>query len=290
VTVTARTDVRITTREWRGHRVVHEERGSGPETVVLVHGLLLPSVVNGHTADALVAAGYRVIQPELLGHGRSDAPDDPACYRLDLAFDQVRDLLDDLDIERAVIGGMSLGANLALEFAAREPDRVVGLLCEMPVLERGVVGAMATLAPLWATLRYGGAPVRALFRAVARLPTFGNDIVDTVLGCVGVPASMAAVLHGYATGSVVPPREVREAITSPALVVGHTRDWVHPIDDAELLADQLPSATLLRARHLLELRSEPSRLTSAIVAFTGSAFAASSVVQPLESLAVGQAP
>lgn len=267
-----RTDVRVSTREWHGHRVVHEDRGSGPDTVVLVHGLLLPAVCNGHTADALVAAGYRVIQPDLLGHGRSDAPDDPGCYRLDLAVDQVRALLDDLGIERAMIGGMSLGANLALEYAARDPDRVVAMLCEMPVLERGVVGATATLAPLWAAFRYGGPPVRALFGALSRLPATGNDIVDTVLGCVGVPRSMAAVLQGYATGSIVPPRHVRESITTPALVVGHTRDWVHPMDDAELLAEQLPASTLLTANHMLELRTEPTRLTSAITAFTDTAF------------------
>jgi len=267
-----RPDARVVTREWRGHRVVHEERGTGRRTVVLVHGLLLPAVCNAQTADALVAAGYRVILPDLLGHGRSDAPDDPACYRLDLAVHQVRDLLDDLGLERVMLGGMSLGANLAVEFAARHPDRAVALFCEMPVLERGVAGALASLAPLWAAFRFGGRPVRALFAALSRLPATGNDLVDTVLGCVGAPRSMAAVLQGYAAGAAVPPRPVRETITTPALVVGHTRDWIHPMDDAELLADQLPAATLLCARHLLELRTDPTRLTSAIVAFADRAF------------------
>ncbi len=157
------------------------------------------------------------------------------------------------------------------------------MLCEMPVLERGVVGAMATLAPLWAAFRYGGPPVRALLGAAARVPRTGNDVLDIVLGCAGVPRSMAAVLHGYAAGSVVPPRSIRETITTPALVVGHTRDWVHPMDDAELLAQQLPAATLLCARHLLEMRSQPTRLTSAITAFVQTVFETQRIAgQPIQ--------
>lgn len=266
-------DGHLQVRQWRGHRVAHVDRGDGPETVVLLHGLLSPASVNAPLADALVEAGYRVVQPELLGHGRSDAPADPAAYRLDLAGDQVLDLLDDLGIERVVIGGMSLGANVSLELATRAPERLVGMICEMPVLERGTVGVVATLAPLWVALRVGVVPLGLLFRAVRRIPRTGNTLIDAVLGCAGLPRSMAAVLRGYATGPTVPPLPARRRAVTPALVIAHGRDIIHPLDDAEQLAGQLPNASLVQAHSALELRTRPSRLCAEVVAFVDRVFA-----------------
>lgn len=258
--------------EWRGYRLAYLDRGRGPRTVVLIHGLTLPACVNEPLAQALVAAGYRVLQPELLGHGRSDRPVKPTLYRLDLAATQVTDLLDELGLQRAVVGGMSLGANVSLELASRHPQRFAGIICEMPVLERGTVGALAVLAPLWALLRFGRRPMSLVFRAARAMPRTGNAILDTVLGVPGTPEEVAAVLQGYASGPAVPPLERRRQIQTPALVIAHGRDLIHPLDDGERLAGQLPDARLVHAHSGLEMRRRPGRLCREVVAFVDDVF------------------
>jgi pimeloyl-ACP methyl ester carboxylesterase len=253
--------------EHHGHRIAYEIRGEGPRTVVLLHGLLLPAHVNGPLAAALAARGYRVVLPELLGHGRSDGPISPALHRVDLAGEQVLTVLDHLGLDDVVVGGMSLGANVSLELATRAPERFAGIICEMPVLERGAVAVLLQLAPLWVTFVALQVPVRALFDLIGRLPRTRNDVIDAVLDTAQDPKVMAAVLHGYAAGPTAPPRPAREAIELPALVIGHGHDWIHPLDDAVRLVRELPNARLLEAAHLLDLRLRPERFVDDVVAF-----------------------
>lgn len=106
---------------WRGYRLVYEQRGSGPRVVVLLHGLLLPSWINGPIATRLADHGHRVILFDLLGHGRSDAAAHATEHRLEFAADQVLCLLDHLEVDRAVVGGVSLGANVTLQVAVTAP-------------------------------------------------------------------------------------------------------------------------------------------------------------------------
>lgn len=248
-------------------RVVFESRGSGPRPFVLVHGLLLPSWVNGNVATLLADLGNRVILVDLLGHGRSDKPRHARDHRLEFAAEQVVAVLDQLEIDRAVVGGMSLGANVALEVAVTCPERVQALVCEMPVLERGSVNVMVTLLPLLLALRYGGPVVRGISRAVGRLPRTRNEVLNAVFDTVGDPREMAAIMHGYTAGPACPPARERRRIDAPTLVIGHRLDWLHPIDDAEHLAEELPAAQLVRAKHFFELRTRPERIVGEIAAF-----------------------
>ena len=79
--------------------------------------------------------GNRVVLLDLLGHGRSDKPRHTSAYRMDTYATQVFALLDELGAKEAVLGGMSLGANVSLFAADQHPHRVRGLVLEMPVLE-----------------------------------------------------------------------------------------------------------------------------------------------------------
>ena len=265
--VERRLDGGIGSFEWNGYELGYEVRGAGDDAVVLVHGLLLPSWVNGEIARRLADRGARVVLFDLLGHGRSDKPLHASEHRLEYAGQQVVALLDHLGIDAAIVGGMSLGANVALEVAARAPARVRGLICEMPVLERGAVSVMLTLFPLLAALRFGGAPVQAILRLGARMPRGGNEALNAVLDTGGDARAMAAVMHGYAAGPVCPPARERYAIAAPALVLGHKRDWIHPLNDAQALAAELPNATFVEANSIFELRARPERLMNEITAF-----------------------
>ena len=81
------------------------------------------------------------------------------------------------------------------------------------------------------------------------------------------PAPSAAVLQGLFAQRTAPHRAERRTLATPALVIGHHRDPVHPFSDAGLLAEELPDARLLEASSILELRLAPERLTGEIAAF-----------------------
>jgi len=74
--------------------------------------------------DPLVAQGFRVVLWDFRGHGRSDAPDDPAAYSMEQVVDDLGRVLD----WAAVLGGLSFGGLASLHFALRAPARVRGLL------------------------------------------------------------------------------------------------------------------------------------------------------------------
>lgn len=79
--------------------------------------------------DPLVAAGARVILWDYRGHGRSDAPDDPAAYSMELVVDDFGRVLDACAGGRpAVLVGLSFGGLASLHFTARHPSRVRGLV------------------------------------------------------------------------------------------------------------------------------------------------------------------
>src|SRR5215207_8210911 len=123
-----------------GHRLVYDEYGSGAKVVVLLPGLLFSRKMHQPLAETLAERGHRVLCLDLLGHGDSDRPPEMANYSMIGFGRQAIALLDHLDVEQAVIGGTSLGANATLEAAAAAPERVRGLLVEMPVLDNALLG------------------------------------------------------------------------------------------------------------------------------------------------------
>jgi pimeloyl-ACP methyl ester carboxylesterase len=190
-------------------------------------------------------------------------------YSMSFYGAQVVALLDHLGIDQAVIGGTSLGANTTLEVASRAPERVRGMIVEMPVLDNALLATAVAFCPLLVATT-AGAPVARLFaRAMRLVPNrrlpFLLDIGVEVLQ--RDPAPTAALLQGLFFGRVAPHRSERRTFTSPALVIGHRRDPIHPFSDAGMLADELPGATLLEADSIIELRRAPERLTGAIAEF-----------------------
>ena len=75
------------------------------------------------------------------------------------------------------------------------------------------------------------------------------------------------MLHGLFVGPIAPTVDHRKAIAAPALVIGHRADFIHPFSDASNLVEQLPSARLVQAASIFELRFRPERLTREIAIF-----------------------
>jgi pimeloyl-ACP methyl ester carboxylesterase len=256
------------TVSWNGRSLAYEGYGDGDRLVVLLHGLLMDTHLNKGVAHALAALGYRVVLLDLLGHGNSDKPEHAAEYRMDTYAEQVLALLDHLEVDEAVLGGVSLGANVSLHLAARHPDRVRGLLIEMPVLERAVPAAALTFVPALLAVHYALPVARAVSRMVRKVRPTGNALLDSALAPLASPPDVsAAILHGILVGPTVPTVDERRGIAVPALVVGHRADFIHPFSDAEALARQLPNARLVRASSVIELRWRPERLLAEIDRF-----------------------
>jgi pimeloyl-ACP methyl ester carboxylesterase len=112
-----------TTHEFRheGFRLVYDEYGAGPRPLILLPGLLMSRKMHGALAEALAERGNHVHVLDFLGHGESDRPRDMGRYSMPLFGDQVLGLLDHLELDKAVVGGTSLGANVALDVMSREP-------------------------------------------------------------------------------------------------------------------------------------------------------------------------
>jgi pimeloyl-ACP methyl ester carboxylesterase len=225
-------------------------------------------------ARHLAAAGFHVVTLDLLGHGRSDRPDDPLVYSMTAFAEQVIALLDELDAEQAVIGGTSLGANVALEVATLSPERVRGLIAEMPVLDNALEAGILAFAPLLFISRFlpfSITGIRAVTRAVPRgvVPFWTGIALDTL---DQRPGAMAAAIHGIFFGRIAPSSRLRRRIEAPALVVGHPRDPIHPAADAAMLAEELPDSTFVKARGILEWRLRPARLDAITAEFVTRCF------------------
>ncbi len=275
--------------EFEGQRIAYTEFGGGPAAVtkdgvrgrtaksapastrplILLHGLLLSQEMHRPLAEDLAARGNRVITLDLLGHGKSDRPRDMWRYSMATYGREVVALMDHLSIEQAAVMGTSLGANAALEVASSRPERLRGLVIEMPVLDNGLLGSALTFTPLLVALTFGEPLMKVVSRvtrAVPRrlLPHYGNVLLDLVRQ---EPGPGGALLQGLFFGRIAPPRSERKTFQTPALVLGHPRDPVHPFSDAGMLAQEMPNARLLEASSLVELRIQKERLTNEIAAF-----------------------
>ena len=110
---------------------LHQVRaGQGTPSIVFVHGLGSSSAT-WTECMTLLQERFLVVAVDLLGHGASPVPDDPAEYTRDRALDDLDELLAALEAEtgsRAVIVGHSLGGYLALAHAATRPGAALGIV------------------------------------------------------------------------------------------------------------------------------------------------------------------
>ena len=254
-----------------GHRIRYDTYGEGDRVVILAHGLLMNRGMHSRLGPALAERGHRAICVDLLGHGRSDRPEDLRLYSMPRFARQVSKLIDHLGLDSAVVGGTSLGANVALELATREPregarpvHRDAG--ARQRADRRGRLlhadHARPALRPAGLRARLAGHlgdPPHPLPRRHGPRPA------------APAPGPSLAVLEGLLLGETAPHREERRMIAQPTLIVGHTRDPVHPFSDSGMLAEELENATLIEANSILEWRITPAgSTTSSPSSSTGS--------------------
>jgi pimeloyl-ACP methyl ester carboxylesterase len=110
-----------------GVSIHYEDSGSGP-AVFLTHGYAAAAAMWEPQRKPLDDAGYRLVTWDMRGHAETESPDDPAQYSEALTLADMAGLMDTLGIEKAVVGGLSLGGFMSLAFQLAHPDRVIALL------------------------------------------------------------------------------------------------------------------------------------------------------------------
>jgi 3-oxoadipate enol-lactonase len=238
--------------------------GSGP-AVVLLHSLGLDRDVWGAVA-ARLSADARVIVPDLPGHG-ADTANQPLRGIADAA-DQVIELLDALEIERATIAGISMGGAIAQELALRHPARVasLALLATMP---KGVSAFLDRAAAAEA----GGmeAVIEPTLQRwfTADDVTRKTDAVRYAERCVQtMPVSAwAAAWRALSTHNAA---ERLSSITCPTVCIAGELDPSTPPALVRSIADRIPNAvfeTVTGAPHLLTL-THPDAVSTHLRAFS----------------------
>src|SRR5947209_19262402 len=188
-------------------------------------GLLLSQKMQLPVARQRAKRGNRVVTFDPLGHGASDRPRDMWRYSMSAFDQQAVALLDHLELDQAIVGGTSLGANITLEVAALAPNRLRGMIIEMPVLDNAIPACAAAFTPLLFALTFGAPVMRLLARGAQLVP---RDRVPFLLE-LGLdwisqdPGPSGAVLQGIIFGRTAPNRAERRTFDAPALVIGHPR-------------------------------------------------------------------
>lgn len=131
-------------------RVLEAGPADGPP-LLLVHGWAVSAYLWRHNIRPLAAAGYRVLAPDLPGHGLSDAPSAAGSYTVDAFARYVLETLDACGVERAAVAGQSMGGKVVVRAALDAPQRVSQLLLYGAV-GFGLIPPWQALSPLIPTL------------------------------------------------------------------------------------------------------------------------------------------
>jgi pimeloyl-ACP methyl ester carboxylesterase len=239
--------------ERAGVRLAVEEAGEGTP-VVLLHGLTATRryVVMG--SRALERSGHRVIAYDARGHGRSSPAPDRASYTYeDLGLD-LEEVLDQLEVKRAVLAGASMGAHTLLAYALRAPARIGGMVVITPAYDPGTNDEPGRLAR-WDALADGleRDGVEGFVAAYGR-PQVPEAWRETVLKVIRQRLSLHEHPGAVADALRAVPRsrpfgELGElgALSVPAAVVasGDEADPGHPQAIGEAYAGAIPGARLL---------------------------------------------
>ena len=246
------------------------EAGSG-QPLVLLHAFPLSAAMWLAQREGL-ADVCRVITPDQRGFGGSELGDDVPS--LDLCADDVAQLLDRLDLDRVVLGGLSMGGYVAMAFLRRHADRVAGLVLAdtkasadpEPARANRERIAQAVLADEASTVL-----VEEVLPALIGTTTASSRpmVAGRVRGLVQAAPAPAVAWAQRAMAQRPDSFDTLRGFAGPALVVVGEEDVLSPVSDAEAMAAALPHATLSlmpEAGHLTAVET-PEAFTAEVAGF-----------------------
>jgi pimeloyl-ACP methyl ester carboxylesterase len=225
------------------------ESGEGGAAFVFQHGLCGDASQTGEVFPTDVP--FRRLTLECRGHGRSE-PGDPAAFSIATFASDVAEMIEAKSLAAVVLGGISMGAAIALRLAVTRPDLVSALVAARPAwLVDDAPDNMRAYAEVGDLLaRFPPEEARARFdlsETAARLAREAPDNFVTLRGFFArSPHAVTAALlsriaadgPGVTTGQV-------SSLAVPTLVIGTGRDLLHPFSHAEALGHLIPGARLV---------------------------------------------
>ncbi len=254
-----------------GFEIAYDDRGRGP-AVLLLHAFPLAGSMWDAQAEAL-SPTHRVVRFDAQGFGGSGVGAGP--LTMERIADDGAALLDLLGIEKAVVGGCSMGGYAAFAFVRRHPQRLAGLVLQDTRAGADTTEAKANRAALAAKVLAEGTPaaVEALLPKLVGETSHRErgDLVARVRQRIlaASPQGIANALHGLARRA--DSRETLPTIAVPALVLVGAEDVLTPPVEAATMAAAISRARLdviPKAGHLANLEN-PAAVSAALLAFLG---------------------
>jgi pimeloyl-ACP methyl ester carboxylesterase len=195
--------------------------------------------------------GFRLLSVDARGHGRTHPVGDAASFTFDGFAGDLLALMDHLRIRQAILGGISMGAGVALNAALRFPERALGLVLSRPAgLDAPQPWNVRMFTLVSRLLREHGAQRgQGLFKetdeyreTLRQWPDAANSLALQFTG----PRAAETAFKLEALSREAPCRDLRECarIQVPTLVLANHLDPVHPFEVAEELARCIPGAEL----------------------------------------------
>ena len=257
-----------------GFEMYYRERGQGPP-LVLAHGLMGSIDVMdalGENPESL-SRRFRLINYDARGHGRSGYTTDPAHYSWYALAEDLLALLRHLGVERAHVGGGSMGAGTSLVFALDHPEMVDRLVLIAPPPLGEDMGPVQRMFLAFAAIIEAQGLEKAVEVAMA-MPQFqavreaNPQEFEWMRGWLlsQNPRAIVPAIRGLLGGPSLPAERFGE-IRARTLVVAHPDDEIHPLASARLLQESIPDSYLVVAPTMTHYREHPQELADIIEGF-----------------------
>jgi pimeloyl-ACP methyl ester carboxylesterase len=231
----------------------YQDSGAGPaRPLVLVHGFSVPYFIWNPTFHNLASAGLRLIRYDLYGRGYSDRP--KVRYDLSLFIDQLRQLLDALEIQQADLAGLSMGGPIASAFTVAFPERVRRLVLIDPSgvkpLRLGLLYRLVVL-PGVSDILFHIAGTDFMLNSVAsdffdpRLVQEFRERYGVQMAFQGFNRAILSTVRNKMLGSFLATYEKLGELGTPVLVIWGEHDKTVPFEHSRVLRQLIPAAEFL---------------------------------------------
>ncbi|HLT30081.1 MAG TPA: alpha/beta fold hydrolase [Myxococcaceae bacterium] len=247
------------------HRLHYLDEGRGLP-VLLFHAYPLSAELFRPQIEALKDR-FRFLVPDMRGFGQSGPADGPTTMRR-MAQDGLA-LLDALGIERAVVGGVSMGGYVSMALLREDASRVLGLVLSSTQARADTEEARQGREAIAAQVEQEGVQpvIDAMVPKLVNVERSGCGPTVTTLIQAATPAGIAGAQRGMAQR--LDSREVLARFAGPALVLVGREDAITPVDKAEAMHALLSNGelTLIEdAQHLPNLE-QPGAFNAALATF-----------------------